>query len=416
VTDSATSPLSLPQTAQRPSMLLPVLALGATQIIGYGTIYYAFSLLAPHMAIAVGWSQAAVFGALSVGLLVGGLLGPDAGRMMDRHGAARLMAAGSLVAAALLALQSLAVTGWQLAAVIVALEAIGVIVLYDGAFALLSQFAGTSARRSITHLTLIAGFASSIFWPLTSVLLDHLDWRAVLLMFAALHACVCLPLHLLLARRRLPSAEPAARSAAASAPMREPEPVPASARRSAFWLIAIAFSLQAFITAAMGVHMVPAMQAMGLGEGALLAAALMGPSQVAIRLTDAMAWKGLHPLNVALVSSAALPLSLLVLLAGAPWLAAGIGLAVLFGIGQGLQSIVRGTVPLALFGAVGYGELLGRLGLVRVLFSAAAPVVFALLLESQGPRVALGVSIVVGVLALGPLVVLALRHARWRDS
>src|SRR6056297_1543501 len=148
----------------------PVLALGVTQVLGYGSLYYAFPILVPGVAATFGRPEAHLYAVFSAGLLVGGFAAPWAGRLMDRIGAARLMSLGSLLAAACLALVGSAPVFPLWAVGIVLTEIVAVAVLYDAAFAALAQLRSTGARRAITRLTLIAGFASTVFWPLTDAL------------------------------------------------------------------------------------------------------------------------------------------------------------------------------------------------------------------------------------------------------
>lgn len=166
------------------------------------------------------------------------------------------------------------------------------------------------------------------------------------------------------------------------------------------------------VIAALGVHLVPALQAMHLGSSAFLISMLMGPAQVLIRLTDALQWRDLHPLQVALISASALPVAFLMLLLGLPAVVAGCLFALLFGVGQGLSSIVQGTVPLALFGAADYGARLGRLAAVRSTLGAGAPFLFAYCAQHLGTTLTLWLSLVVGVLAVLPLAALGLRLRR----
>lgn len=177
-------------------------ALGATQVIGYGTLYYAFSVMAPLIGAEFGWSPEWVFGALTVALLAGGLLAPVAGHLVDRYGAVRTMTAGSVVSAVMLAAAGLATNGFAFAAALIGMEIASTLVLYATAFAAIVQLGGKGAQRSITHLTLIAGFASTLFWPLTALLLTWMDWHAVYFVFAALNLFVCAPLHLSLGKIR----------------------------------------------------------------------------------------------------------------------------------------------------------------------------------------------------------------------
>jgi hypothetical protein len=391
-----------------------IAALGASQIVGYGTLYYAFPLLVPGMAAEFGVSQPWLFGVYSTGLLLGGLAAPPAGRLIDGRGAPRVMVAGSAMAGALLTGLALAPGPWLLAALVLALEVVAVAVLYDAAFASLARFAGTGARRAITRLTLIGGFASTLFWPLTDALAGALGWRGTWAAFVALHLTVGLGVHLWLLhrdRRRRPAA-------LAGAPAPGPVPQPAAAAPAplasrdagaAFLAVASGFALSAVVISALGVHMVPVLAAAGLGAQATLVAMLMGPAQVGIRLVDALFWRRLHPLTVAAISALALPAAVAGLISGLPAWAAGAALAVLFGVGQGLSSIVRGSVPLMLFGAEGYGARLGRLALIRTLASAGAPVGFAVLTAGFGLDPALRVLAALGLVGALPILWLRAR-------
>lgn len=388
--------------------LLPVvLALGATQVIGYGTLYYAFAILAPSVAREFGVSLTLLYAVFSAGLLAGGLAAPMLGAWMDRYGAPRVMAFGSLATALLLAglATSPGITGF--AVMVIAIEVVSVAVLYDAAFATLVLLGRADARRAITHLTLIAGFASTIFWPLAGWLGETLGWRATYAGFAALHLLVALPLHAWIAgrRRETDGGRPAALRQGHGPPLSGEE------ARLAFWAVAASFALSGVLLSGLTVHLVPVLQALELGAAAYLVAMLMGPAQVLIRLVDAIFWRGLHPLTVAVISAACLPAAILVLLLPVDPVISGAIFAVLFGLGAGLSSIVRGSVPLALFGAAGYGERLGRLAAIRTALAAGAPFLFAAGLEGFGPSAALTVAMAVGVAALVPLGLLHRRVA-----
>jgi hypothetical protein len=383
----------------------PVLALGITQIIGYGTLYYAFPILVPGVAQSFGRPEAHLYAVFSLGLLLGGLAAPRAGLLMDRLGAPRLMLAGSLLAALALVVVGTAPSFAIWAIAILAIELVAVAVLYDAAFAALVTLRGEGARRAITRLTLIAGFASSIFWPLTSLLVAELGWRGTVLAYAALNATLGAGLHLVLARMR-PAAAPLP-----GAPPTVPDtmPLPPEMRAAAFRAVAASFALTGAVVMAFGVHMVPVLTAAGLGAQAAVVAVLMGPAQVVIRIVDAVFFRRLHPLTVAAISASALPLAPAGLLLGLPPLAAGVVFATFLGIGGGLTSIVRGSVPLALFGRTGYGAQLGRLAFLRTLAASGAPFAFAGLIAGFGQDTALWLFTAVGVVATVPLLALRAR-------
>ncbi|OJF93318.1 arsenite efflux MFS transporter ArsK [Pararhizobium antarcticum] len=387
-------------------------ALGATQIIGYGTLYYAFSILAPDMAREFSVPVEQIFGLLSLALLIGAFFAPKAGGWADRYGAGRLMAPGSLAAGLALALAAMAPNILVLGSALVAMQIASIFVLYSTAFAALVQVGGAMARRSITHLTLIAGFASTLFWPLTAALHDHLSWRSLYLIFAALNILVCLPIHLWV--RRLPparTAEPLAPGVLAEGPPIAP-PASADAGRTIFLIMLFAFCIEGFVLASILVHMVPMITALGLGTAGLMVSTLFGPSQVASRLLNMMFGGRLSQLMLAVISAGLLVSALCVLLLSGSWIPGVIVFAVLFGLGSGLASIVGGTLPLELFGKKGYGARLGWVTASRQFSTAAAPFAFALMMQSWGLDLALTAGILAAALAVAAFTGIAVLKGR----
>ena len=372
-------------------------SLGVTQVIGYGTLYYSFSILAPEMARDFDWPLEWVFGAFSVSLLAGGLAAPFFGRWMDRYGAAALMAAGSVLAAAALIFCVLAQGRASFVAALLLIGLVSPLVLYNAAFAALVQMMPGTAQRSITLLTLIGGFASTVFWPLTDLLHGHLSWREVYLAFAGLNLIVCLPVHVWVLRANGSDAgrqDALELSASQDADARQLTP---RERRGLFILVAFGFALGGFVLSALLVHMVPLLGMLGLGSLAVLVGSLFGPAQVFSRLINMVFGGGLAAWWLALTAAAFLPVAVIILLLTAPSIAGAFLFAALFGMGSGLTSIVQGTLPLALFGRSGYGELLGRLTAIRLLASSAAPFILALLMHSWGVKPALSVIFIVAV-------------------
>jgi len=366
-----------------------VWALGLTQIVGYGTLYYSFGTLAPAMARSFGWSEALVFGLLSTSLLVGGLIAPLSGRLADRHGAAQVMSWGSVGAALSLSIAAVAPSGLVFALGLAAMEIAAAFVLYATAFAALAQTSPIDARRSITHLTLIAGFASTIFWPITAALHEVLSWREVYLIYAVVNLAVCAPVHLWLARshRQRAAALPAVAAVGAL--------VPPERQRGALVLMLAGFALVGFVSSAVTVHMVPMLQSLGAGATAGVAALLFGPSQVLSRLINMQFGRGLSQPMLAILAALMLPAALVVLLLTSPWPPGIAGFAVMFGVGNGLYSIVSGTLPLALFGSNGYGRRLGMISSSRLIASAAAPFAFSLVAATW--TTSAGVALAAGV-------------------
>ncbi len=384
-----------------------VAALGVTQILGYGAIFYSFPIFVPHVAAEFGVSQTWLYAVFSTGLLLGGGVASLAGSMLDRFGAAQVMAMGSFLTAMLFAGLGLAPNVLVYGALVIVLQAFSFLVLYDAAFAALAAGVPQGTRRAITRLTLIAGFASTLFWPLTAFLIDLLGWRGTCVVFALLHLVIALPLHRWLARLVRQGAA-AAGTALRGRPAPDWPVLGGRDARRAFWALGAGFALIAIVIAAFGVHLVPVLLAQGLDERAYLVGMVMGPAQVLVRVIDATLWQQYHPLSVALISVVALMLAIVALAVAEGSVVLALAFAILFGAGQGLTSIVRGAVPLALFGAEGIGRRLGHLAALRNVSAAAAPFAFALGAEKLGLAQTLGVTF---VLALGGLLLLFwLRH------
>lgn len=370
-----------------------IAALGLTQIIGYGTLYYSFGILAPAMARDLGWPEEWVFGALSIALLTGGLIAPWSGRWIDRFGAGRVMTAGSVTAALALAVCAAAPSGFAFLPALIAIEIASTMVQYGAAFPLLVQRHPRTAQRSIVWLTLIAGFASTLFWPFTSWLHGFMSWREVYIVFAALNLMLCVPLHAWLSRPAAADTKTFRAGQPASAPPESPQGSVAPAnRRTAFILMAAAFAFQSFVSSAVLVHMLPMLGSLGLGVIGVTVGALFGPSQVASRLINMIFGRNLSQLILAAVAAALLPGALVLLMLAAPSIAGAMAFAVLFGMGNGLYSIVGGTLPLALFGTDGYGRRQGQIMSVRLIVGSVAPFAFALIMHQFGVHTALGMS------------------------
>ncbi|MER9328761.1 arsenite efflux MFS transporter ArsK [Mesorhizobium sp. M0488] len=382
--------------------------LGVTQIIGYGTLYYSYSILAPAVAAELAWSQQWVFAVLSVSLLASAVVAPFAGNLADRFGAGRLMVPGSLAAAGALLLCALAPGRIGFAVGVLAMELASCFVLYSTAFVAIVQLGG--GRRGITHLTLIAGFASTLFWPLTTLLHHHLGWREVLVIFAALNALVCLPIHWWLARLPGRSGKALDRIVPATAGVSIPT---ASRQWSPLFILVLAgFAIEGFILSAILVQMVPLLAMVGLGGASVLVASLFGPSQVASRLVNMLFGRGLSQTWLALGATAALAGGLAVLLLTTPSVAGAMLFAVLFGFGSGLMSIVGGTLPLELFGHARYGSYVGWITAARQFSSAFAPFGLTLMIAGLGVQPALWLNVMVGLFGIATFGAIALIGGR----
>lgn len=407
-------------TVQEKRLPLWALAgLGASQIIGYGTLYYAFSVLVPDMALELGRSEEWIFGAFSVSLLIGGLAAPYSGRLSDRFGGAAVMSAGTVASALSLVVTAFAPDAWSFVASLVVMQLVSATVLYPSAFTTIVQVGGQKAQTSIVHLTLMAGFASTLFWPLTSWAHGFLSWREIFLAFAAINLLVCLPIHLSLTRLAIAS-PPAVADAGR---MDEPEPAaPAGRRGLVMALMMTGFAIEGYALSAMLVHVVPLTQALGLGAHGLFIVSLFGPAQVASRLVNLLFGGGLSQTTLAVISAIFLPVGLIVLMLTTPSLPGAVFFAICMGLGSGLTSIVSGTLPLELFGREGYGRLMGWGTLARQLPAAIAPVAMAISLDRLGTMPALTTVAVFGLagafafLAIGRLQAQARLHSARLDG
>ena len=390
-------------------------ALGATQIVGYGTLYYSYSILAPAVAAELAWSQQWVFAILSASLLASAVLAPIAGRWADRFGAGTLLVPGSIAAAAALLLCALAPGRAGFAIGVLAMQLASCFVLYSTAFVAIVQLGGRDAQRSITHLTLIAGFASTLFWPLTTALHEHFDWREVLAIFAALNLGLCLPLHAWLARLSRRSRETTEDAAPRAVPTSYIH-APHAAWSPVFILMLAGFAIEGFVLSAILVHMVPLTAAVGLGTAGVFVASLFGPSQVASRFINMLFGRGVPQTWLALGATAALAAGLAVLLLTAPSLPGAIVFAVLFGLGSGLMSIVGGTLPLELFGRAGYGAHVGWITAARQFSSAFAPFGLTFMMAAAGVFPALWINVLIGLFGIGAFGAIALTQRRMRNA
>ncbi len=364
-----------------------VAALGLTKILGYGTIYYTFSILAPAMAADLGLSLEWTFGALSVALILGSLLAPKAGQLADRYGAGRIMSVGSVGAAVSMIAFAFAPDWISFVAALIAMEVAACFILYSTAFVAVVQTGPSGAQRSITYLTLIGGFASTVFWPLTSEIHRYLDWREVYFVFAAMHSVVALPIHLWVSR--LTRRAPQARLLAPDLPVEAASPRPITVSRWVFATMMVGFAIGGFVQSAILVHMVPMLVALGAAASVLMVSTLFGPSQVAARLVNMMFGGRLRQSVLAIVSLGLLAAGLGLLLAGSP---ASYGLAlfaVFFGMGSGLLSIVGGTLPLEVFGRAAYGSYVGWMSGARQFSSALAPFAFSVMMVGYSVETAI---------------------------
>ncbi|MEP3435300.1 MAG: MFS transporter [Hoeflea sp.] len=360
------------------------LLIGVSMTVGYGTLYYPFAIIGPEIAKAQGWSNSFVFGVFSVALLSSAVTASLVGRAMDRFGARPVMVVGSCLAATTLynLSQVQSMTGFVVAMLLI--ECAARMVQYETGFAALTAIHGRYARRPIAHVTLVAGFASTVFWPLIHWLLGYIDWRGVCLVLAAINLLVALPIHALVPARPRPGPDPAMRAPS----IRDPGLLqPGRQRAAAFLLMAVAFAGSSFLMSAVHTSFFLILDEMGRPAAlAALAGAMIGPMQVAARVIEMLTGERVASSIVGLISSTALLLGIGCLVAAlrldGDWIV--IVFAISFGIGQGLNFIARAILPARLFGTDGYGALTGNLATIRLFAMAGAPVCTALVIAHTG--------------------------------
>jgi len=375
------------------------------QILAWGSSYYLTAVLAGPVAADMGWSTAWIVGALSLGLLASGMVSPWVGRVIHRHGGRMVLATSACLLAAGLLVVGIApalpvyVAGW----VVVGLGmGCG---LYDPAFSALGRLYGEGARSAITQVTLFGGFASTVCWPLSALLVDHVGWRGTCLAYAAIHLCVVLPLYLF----GLPQEEqaPATPSVAGVRPPGHVRPD----QRLAFVLLAAGFTLAAVIMTVISVHLLTLLQSRGLELAAAVGfGTLLGPAQVGARVMEMALGRKVHPVWSLLVSSVLVAVGIAMLIGAPGVIAVGI---ILYGSGSGIRSIARGTVPLAMFGRDGYAILMGRIAMPTLVAQAASPSIGAWLLGNFGTTLTLAIlcgAAVLNILLVTALLPLALRQ------
>ncbi|MGH7048285.1 MAG: MFS transporter [Stellaceae bacterium] len=357
-----------------PPRTIVVVALGSTQTIAWASSYYMPAILGAPIAAALHLSSNVFFGFFSAALLLSAAIGPTVGRVIDRHGGRAILAVSNLVIAAGL---SLLAAAHGIAGLAVAWIVLGIglgMGLYDPAFAALTWLYSREARAAITGITLIAGFASTLSWPASALFLHHFGWRAACLIWAGLNLLLAAPVNWLV----IPP-----RGASNTAPRLAPEAVPVELPRGAMPVLAFFFSATWFVQGAMAAHLPVLLQAAGASAtAAIAAAALVGPAQVGARMIEFGLLRSFHPVASARIASILHPLGAgFLLVFGAPGIAA---FAVLHGAGNGMITIAKGTLPLALFGPQAYGRRNGLLSVPARVLQSAAPFLFGLLLDRVG--------------------------------
>ena len=348
-------------------------ALAAAQLVSWGSIYYAFSLFVVPMESALGWSRTATNAALSIGLLISGLAAYPIGTWIDRGHGRRVMVGGSVLAAAMLALWSQA---HSLPTLFIVWAGLGIAMsatFYDPVFAVVTRDFPSSFRTKITLITLVAGFASTVFIPLTQGLIDWIGWRGALLVLAAFNLAICLPLHVFAIGRDAPrddastykAAQNAINTAATQRALRTPT----------FWALAVCFTAYYATFAALTFHLIPLMTQRRVSPALILTTmAVIGPAQVLARVLWFTIGRNVRPSTVGIVITTAFPASVIVLMCAGTSPTLLFLFAVVYGGANGMMTILRGTIVQDVMWTEGYGAVSGMLSMPSNIAKGIAPI------------------------------------------
>jgi MFS family permease len=375
----------------------------ATQWLSWGSTYYLMTVVSRPIVAETGWPLAFVVAGLSLGLVVAGLVSPRIGRTIERHGGRSVLALGSLILA--IGLLGLGLSrgpigyfaAWTVVGVGMAAS------LYDAAFATLGKLYGLHARAMISNLMVIVAVGATLSWPFTALLVESFGWRGACLAYAALHLAVGLPMYFFFLPRT--ATLPVALSPAA--PIRVGEVSPQTALGGAgdrrgllVWLVGANITLQIAIGSALAVHLLSLLQSLGVAYAAAVGfGSLIWLSQAGGRVLEALFGRRVHPVFEGVAASLFVLLGIALLIIATP-MAIALGI-VLFGIGNGVRGILKGTLPLVLFGAEGYATLIGRLGLPTLIAQAAGPALGAVALARWGAMPSLAALATLAAVNLG---------------
>ncbi|HZW45888.1 MAG TPA: MFS transporter [Microvirga sp.] len=351
-------------------------ALSLAQLVSFGTIFYAFALFMDPMGQELGWSKSELTAAYSLALGTSAFCAVPIGRLIDLGHGRAVMTGGSVLAAVLLVLWSQVESYPAFVLIWAAMGLSMSCVFYEPGFAVLARRLGFLARRGITFMTLVGGFASTVFIPLTHLLIEHLGWRSTLLVLAGFNLLLCAVIHAIFIPPALkPSPQPASE---------QPRTLPSSARSilltASFWCFVTSSVLQGLIAAGLPIHLILLLTERGYSlEMAVIAFSIIGPAQVAGRMAMALGERavGMKGTGLVTLGLGVLAFGLLPILPAGSWLVAAF--AALFGASNGMMTIVRALLPPELFGRENYGVIQGMIAMPVRLTTASAPFLFGAL-------------------------------------
>ncbi|MGY4478676.1 MFS transporter [Bradyrhizobium sp. USDA 3364] len=365
-----------------------VVALGLAQLISWGATYYLIGGFGEQISADLGWSRDIVYGGFAAALLVMGVASPLVGRWVDSSGGRQVMVAGAVINA--LGCAGLAVSH-QIDTYFASWLVLGLgmrLTLYDAAFAALARIGGPEARRAMSGITLLGGLAATVFWPLGHTLSEYFGWRMAVLAYGGF-ALLTIPLHLMIPDKRFAGVP----GSAALVP-KQPRAVGPGRLAAAGGLYAVIMTGANFLNAGMSAHMIAVLSGLGLTVTvAVWIATLRGIGQSAARLCEVLFGARFDPLALNLMACAIMPLSFIAGLFSGSSKEMGIAFALLYGACNGILTITRGTLPLILFDHRSYGTLVGRLIVPSFILPAAAPLLYAIVIDRLGDAYALYLSV-----------------------
>ncbi|MCK1690216.1 MFS transporter [Bradyrhizobium sp. 145] len=385
---------------------LVVAALGASEIISYGTLYYCVAAVANAVARDLAITDEWIFACFSFALFASSLISFIGGRLMDRYGAGKMMRIASVVGAASLGIAAVSWNAVVFAIALFGMQIASAFLFYEAAFVFLVQRDARHAKRQITLLTLIVGFSSTLFWPLTSFLLTLISWRQIFWIYAGSNVLVALPLISWALRTRSVGVGDQKDTHDSQACLQS------STKVTDLVLITGGFSFTAFVFSAFLGQMIPILSSIGSSlEGAMISA-LFGPSQVLVPLFAASIIEKVAAIRLTIVSCALLSAATLTIALASGSVLGVTAFVVLLGFSSGLNSICRGTLPLSIFGRGGYG---GRVGLItgfRLSFASFAPLFFSSIQSEFGIAAALASLVVCAVTGMLAFMLVSVRSRR----
>lgn len=406
-----------PPGQRRDPMPIAVIALGLTQIMTWGTTFYVLGVLGTPIGAELRWSAGVVYSGFAIALLVGSLTSTFTGSLLDIYGGRVIMSVGSIsITLGLLALSMISdIIGYLAAWAYIGLAMR--LTLYDAAFAALVQVAPSRGRRAISYLTLFGGFASTIFWPIAHYLNERVGWRDTLVVFAFVNLLICLPLHWW-GISKIPEG-PEHRSTQEADRQRalEGQPLQGRPRTMAIVLFAFVMSLTAFVFGVSSLQLVVLLGQLGLSAAAAVwIASLKGVAQVAGRIAEIRWGQHLRAMTVARVALGGLFFSMIILVVSGGSVTMIVLFTLIMGASQGVVTIVRGAVPLALFGVDGYGRILGIISTPIMVVNALSPAAYAVLSDTVGPHRAIYGLLLAALLAMLAMEAMSLWHGRQRGD